>query len=128
MKIAGKVVDGMNKEPLPSASLVVTNSFYAPLGPGTITDSEGKFELDSPLLDDPSNLVLISFVGYQESILSAQQANGEVALKPSDNALQSVVVTAKKRIQQIKVNNTWYYAAVAATLVVSAGFIYYQAK
>jgi hypothetical protein len=128
MKIAGKVVDGMNKEPLPLASIVVTDIFYAPLGPGTIADDEGKFQLDTPLLDNQQNLVLISMKGYEELILSPQQANGEVSMKTWAQERDTVFVTAKKRIREIKVNNTWYYVAVAATIVISSGMIYYQVK
>lgn len=128
MKIAGRVVDSSNKEPLQSASVEVTDLFYAPLGAGAITDAEGKFSLDSAALDNSNNLVIISFVGYETVMLSPQQANGDISLTPSAQERATVYVTAKKRIQQIKVNNNWYYAAVAATLVVAAGAIYYQVK
>lgn len=124
MKITGKIVDGMNKEPLPSASIVVTDIFYVPQGPGTVADQDGNFELDSPALDNPSNLVIVSFVGYQERALSPQQAKGEIALSVSDAALQSVTVTAKKRIREIKVNNTWFYIALGVTISAWAGFTY----
>lgn len=128
MKIAGRVVDAINKEPLPSASIAVTNSFYEPVGPGTVADESGNFSLDSSELNNPYNMVLVSFVGYREAVLSPTQANGEIALNASDASLQSVIVTAKKRVQQIKSNNTWYYAAIAATVVMWAGFTYYQVK
>lgn len=127
MKITGKIVDGSNKEPLPSASVTVTDFFYAPLGPGTIADENGNFVLDSDILDN-NNLVLVSFVGYEQAILSPQQAQGEISLKPASGSLGSVTVTAKKRVKQLKQNNTWYYVAVAATVAVWAGFTYYQVK
>lgn len=128
MKIAGKIIDAQNKEPLPSASITVTDGFYAPLGPGTTADGEGKFELDHPALDSQHNLVIVSFVGYGEAVLSPQQANGEIALSPANNMMKEFVFTAKKRIGQIKRNNTWYYAACAATVIGAVSLIYRQVK
>lgn len=128
MKISGKVIDVLNNEPIPWASIVVTDIFYAPLGPGTVADEKGNFELDSTSLSNPNNLVLVSSEGYEQGIFSPQEANGEIKLKTHYGEREAYTITAKKRVKQLKVNNTWYYVAVGVTLTAFAGYTYYVVK
>ena len=131
MKISGQVVDGNTMEPLPGASLVITDQFYKPFNQGAAADDNGNFTLDSELLDNSNNRVLIGYVDndYEQAILSPGQANGQIKLIPRRDVEEATVfVTAIRRIKQLKKNFTWYYAAVGVTGITAVYLIYRVVK
>lgn len=86
-KLTGKVVDESN-QPLPGASLVVKGTKA-----GTTTDFDGNFTFETSVT---SGTLQVSFVGYETtSIAFKGNANlGTIALKPSAETLDEIVVTA----------------------------------
>ncbi|OJV20492.1 MAG: SusC/RagA family TonB-linked outer membrane protein [Dyadobacter sp. 50-39] len=92
-KVEGIVTDDAGAG-LPGVSVVVKGTQF-----GTVTDVDGKFDLNVP---DEAGLLVFSFVGYlpqEVEIGSRTQVN--VVLKPDTKALEEVVVvgygTVKKR-------------------------------
>lgn len=86
-KLTGKVVDEAN-QPLPGASLVVKGTKA-----GTTTDFDGNFTFETSVT---SGTLQVSFVGYETtSIAFKGNANlGTIALKPSAETLDEIVITA----------------------------------
>lgn len=129
MKISGQVIDGTNSEPLPGASIIITDEFYKPLNKGTVADDNGNFAFDSELLDDSKNMVSISYVDdFVQVILKPSEANGQIKLKRRDDEEATIFVTAIRHIKKLKKNFTWYYAALGVTGVTAVIFIYKVVK
>ena len=86
-KLTGKVVDESN-QPLPGASLVVKGTKT-----GASTDFDGNFTLETSV---SSGILQVSFVGYETSSVAFKgNANlGTIALKPSAESLDEIVITA----------------------------------
>ena len=92
-RITGKVRDADTEEPLPGATVRVKGTKN-----GTITDIEGNFVINASTGD----VLLISFVGFdQQQVPIQNQSNISVALSPSSESLEEVVVmgytTQKKK-------------------------------
>lgn len=116
MTIQGQVIDSKTGAGLPSASVILTDRDFASLGIGTKADENGYFSLTDDALDDDSNIVNFSYVGYGGIAIPPSSANGKISMAPATGSLEEIVVTAKKRIKQIAKNYNWYYASVAATV------------
>ena len=86
-KLTGKVVDETN-QPLPGASLVVKDTKT-----GSSTDFDGNFTLETSI---SSGILQVSFVGYEKTLVAFKgNANlGTIALKPSSESLDEIVITA----------------------------------
>ena len=82
MKVTGAVLDTKG-EPVIGASIVVTNG-----NSGTISDYEGKFELNVP---DDAKTLTISFVGMKTEVV-AVKSNVKVVLSENTEALQGEVI------------------------------------
>ncbi len=98
-KISGKVLDG-NKDPIEYANVFVQNMETSINHKGTITDTEGIFQLE---IASKSNYRLkISFIGFEdrEQIIEVKETMdlGEIQLLPSSNQLDEVVVTSERNI------------------------------
>lgn len=124
MTISGRIIDKTSGEGLPDASIVLTDANYASLGVGTKADENGNFTLTDPALDDSSTIVNVSFVGYGDITLPPSMASGTIYMAPSTGSLQEVIVTAKKRIQQLTTKNNWYNISVGVTLAGAVALIY----
>lgn len=87
-RIKGKVVDGNTNEPLTGVSISVPNSKT-----GTMTDAEGKFEINTSTL--PASLK-IHYIGYlpQDIQVTDQRTPLTIQLNESSSRLSEVVVTA----------------------------------
>lgn len=59
--VTGQVTDSESGEPLPGVNIVVEGTTN-----GTVTDSNGEFELTLPSLDES---LVVSFVGYQNQVI-----------------------------------------------------------
>ncbi|WP_245856852.1 TonB-dependent receptor [Lutibacter flavus] len=86
-KLSGKVVDESN-QPLPGASVVITGTQT-----GSSTDFDGNFSFES---STTSGNVLVSFVGYESKTIAFNGTTnfGSVALKPSAESLEEIIITA----------------------------------
>ena len=85
-KLTGKVVDETN-QPLPGASVVLSGT-----SSGASTDFDGNFTFDTSA---SSGTILISFVGYETRRLNFSGSTdfGNIALNPSAEALEEIVIT-----------------------------------
>ena len=70
---------------LPGVSVVIKGTTR-----GTTTNTEGKFELDTP---DGATTLVFSFVGYSsQEIVPGSQTNLQITMQPENTALNEVVV------------------------------------
>jgi len=91
VKITGKVIDGEYGGGLPGASVTAKGTSN-----GTMTDLDGAFEFTTT---EESGQVVISFIGYEPKTISFKATNGianvgNTTVMPSENMLESVVITA----------------------------------
>lgn len=116
-RVTGKVLDEKG-EPIVGASVRVngTNS-------GTISDLEGRFQLDVPA----GTLLRISYTGYQtkEVRVSAGTMNYTVRIEPDNKMLSELVVTALgiKREEKALSYNVQQVGNDALTAVKDANFV-----
>ena len=97
--ISGIVTDGQTGDPLPGATVQVTE-----LGIGTATDPDGNYEFDVPAGE---HVVSASFVGYERgqktiTVSEGETTNVDFALTPRTAELDEVVVTAQNIERQAK--------------------------
>lgn len=92
--ISGKVLDGVNQEPLPHAHVHFN-------GEATLTDIQGEFTLEADNL--PVHLI-ISHVGYLTDSIQIDNSKTElvIALSVASTDLHEVVVSASHRNEPIK--------------------------
>lgn len=85
--VKGKVVDAASREPLPGASVRITD-----IKTGTLTDAQGNFSLSAtkPL----PQTITVSYVGYQVQELKITGHEEPVISLQPQQALSEVVVTA----------------------------------
>ena len=87
--ITGKVTDEKGTG-LPGVSVVVKGSQR-----GTSTNAEGTFRIDLPDDNNPSAVLVFSFVGYEsKEIAIGNQSAISISLVPESKALSEVIVTA----------------------------------
>ncbi|SFS49486.1 Outer membrane receptor proteins, mostly Fe transport [Lutibacter maritimus] len=86
-KLTGKVVDETN-QPLPGASIILKGATS-----GVSTDFDGNFIFETSV---SNGTILVSFVGYEaKSFTFSKSVNfGTIALKPSAESLEEIVITA----------------------------------
>lgn len=87
--LQGKVLDAQTKEPLIGATVAVVGSSN-----GSSTNANGAFRLQ---ITDSTTRLEISYVGYDKQVVAVD--NGKllvIALQPTVNNLQQVVVTANR--------------------------------
>jgi len=88
--ISGTVTDAQTEETLPSANILIKDTYR-----GTITNSNGNFSLTIPESLLPATL-LIRYIGYetqQLTITKNSSAEHNISLKPSVTKMQEIVVT-----------------------------------
>jgi hypothetical protein len=85
--LKGKVFDSETTEPLIGATVMVPNTTN-----GVLSDIDGAFELP---IENQIDSIEISYIGYEKKIISAK-SDLLVALEPSINNLQQIVVTANR--------------------------------
>lgn len=86
--ITGSVRDGETNEPLIGANIIIRATLEA-----TLTNAAGQFTL---VLPTPSDTLDISFTGYDKKVVVNPDAALTIALFPSVNNLQQIVVTANR--------------------------------
>lgn len=83
--LSGVVYDSENKDPLVGATIVLKGTTV-----GTITDFDGKFQLDAPAL---KTIIEVSFIGYKsQEIVYSGQNSLNIAMVSSVSAIDEVVV------------------------------------
>ena len=97
----GKVIDKQN-QPISFANIVAKNKTNNSIITGVISDENGEFSIKTK----KENIFLeISFVGFTTKKLFPTQSNiGTIILKEEGEQLQEVVITARKKLIQQKVD------------------------
>jgi len=88
--ISGIVVDSESGEPLPSANILIKDTFR-----GTITNFDGEFTLT---LEDEKATLVFRYIGYKSTKVRISENSDsfiEVALEPSILEMDEIVVTDK---------------------------------
>lgn len=89
IRISGTVVDALNKTPVVSASVFISNT-----SKGTVTNRQGRFELEVNTVG--SYEVVFQSIGYATQVKSINLKSNidtiQVALQPNANELQEVIV------------------------------------
>ncbi|AMR33216.1 SusC/RagA family protein [Mucilaginibacter sp. PAMC 26640] len=91
--LSGKVVDGTDGQPVVGASVYLKNDGSV----GTTTDVTGTFKLNVPDKYAGKPLLLeIAYIGYTKELFTVADAGAviQIKLKPANNTLNEVVVTA----------------------------------
>jgi len=83
LTVTGNVTDADTSEPLPGVSVLVKGTTM-----GTVTDVNGKYSIKV----EQRKTLVFSFVGYATQELTVSNAEMNVSLKPSNAALEEVVV------------------------------------
>lgn len=89
--VKGKIFDAITKEPLAGASIFVENS-----NEGTHSNSMGAFNFTTHFTIEK---VQVAFAGYQSVTVTLTGKELSIALSPTSNRIQEVVVTASREVQ-----------------------------
>ena len=94
-KLVGTITDAFTREPLIGVTILNTDN-----GSGTVTDFDGKYELNITSL--PAH-IQFSYVGYQteEKVLKTIPAKYDLVLQADNEVLDEVVVTAGRFEQRM---------------------------
>jgi len=90
--VNGIVISDDDKMPIIGATIIVVGETAV----GTVTDIDGKFQLNVP---EKSNLLLVSYIGMKP-VEVAVGTNIKVVLKPDDKQLGEIVVTGMQRVDK----------------------------
>ena len=120
-KISGKVMDSATGQPVDYATITVQATGSNKVITGTTTDSLGSFKIQG--LEVGAYTVSIEFIGYKKHqlsniIISKKQtavALGSVALQTSSNNLGGVVVTAKQKLIENRIDKMVFNAEADLT-------------
>jgi len=80
--VKGVVLD-KSGEPLIGAGVMIDGT-----GTGTVTDAAGNFQLQA----DPADKLVVSFLGFDDAVVSAASTDLRVVLNENDNFLEETVV------------------------------------
>jgi ferric enterobactin receptor len=115
-KISGKVSDAATKQIINYATISLFKQGATVPFNGVVTDDKGNFVLAN--LADGNYVVKVEFIGYQQKLVNVSITDatpavslGNVALAPSQNQLQDVVVTAKRPTVENKIDKLVYNPA-----------------
>lgn len=99
--LTGKIIDTQN-QPISFANIVVKDKADDSLITGVISDENGEFSINTKT----ENVYLeISFIGFTtKKIVPTQPAIGTIVLEEDGQELQEVVITARKKLIQQKVD------------------------
>jgi hypothetical protein len=95
MIVYGTIYDTSNNQPLPGASVALTDNAGSQTGAGTIADAQGFFSVTSSTLDSGGRL-LISAVSHKSVLADPSSIlnTGSIGLDPDPQTLSPVTVTA----------------------------------
>lgn len=111
--VNGIVRDADTERPLAGANVLVSSS-----GKGSVTDVSGKFQIEVTAGD----YLIVSFIGFLTDTMKMSGGNREVEifLKPTEEVLQEVVVSAVSRASLIK-ENPIAVSTVSARMIERSG-------
>lgn len=98
MKLQGIILSDKTGEPLPGANVVVKSNILK----GTASNSEGRFILKLKPEELAGDSLIISFMGFQERIVSTEKVKkaNEIRLIPDARTLEEAVITGKRIIAE----------------------------
>lgn len=113
--VSGSVRDGTSEEPLASATVALHLASDSVIVTGTMTDSDGAFEIDN--VRAGNYFLRVSFVGYHPEVVSEvtiSQSNpqvdiGVVNLRVDTAELEEVEISAEREFMEIGVDRTTYH-------------------
>jgi len=116
-KISGKVIDAVTKKVIDYATVSIFKQGSTSPFNGAVTDEKGNFTIGK--LSEGDYVVKIDFIGYTEKVFEhvmVSQASesttlGDIVLSPTQNELQTVVITAKKPVVENKIDKMVYNPA-----------------
>ena len=82
----GKVVDAETREPLPYAQIRLSN------GKGCLSNEDGEFQIT---YDTEADSIIINFIGYSTTQISANSIASEILLQPLSKTLREIFVTPR---------------------------------
>ncbi|NQU81456.1 MAG: carboxypeptidase-like regulatory domain-containing protein [Bacteroidetes bacterium] len=96
--IESVIIDASTQEVLPGANIILQSDILT----GATTNAQGKFLLTITKTQQKSDSVIISFIGYDDLIISLQSLTGKesIGLKPRATVLKEATVTAKRIIAE----------------------------
>lgn len=96
IKLSGTVVDAESGEPLIGATVLIEGT-----STGTVTDFDGKFEIDLP--DEPSSTLNVSYTGFQSQSVTVSPSSQDliIRLSASTTFLDEVVIGASRTPERI---------------------------
>ena len=101
---SSRIVDAETGEPLPYVSVYVSE------GNGSITNMDGEFSVAA----EPSDVLRISYAGYETMEIKAGSLPNRIRLKPMENLLNEITVMPVEKILE----------AVAKRIVTKIGDIF----
>ena len=120
-KISGTVLDQENQEPIPYATVALTDTATTRPVDGTVADDKGKFQLKNV----PAGMynLTISFIGYEaftvKSVEVAEKGTnldlGTLLISSETKQLDEVVVQGQRVLIEEKVDRTVYNAEIDET-------------
>jgi outer membrane receptor protein involved in Fe transport len=86
--ITGYVFDNETKEPLVGANIFIRSTHT-----GTVTNTNGQFNIQIATLTDTLE---VSYIGYNKQVISSPSPQVAISLSPAVSNLQQIVVTANR--------------------------------
>lgn len=107
-----------------SQGVPFANVTLSPSGFSTMTNEKGGFSLsDERITSDQT--ITVTHSSYEEVSLPVKDLDSTINFKPKDNPMDSVTVTAKRKLQQLSKSNYALPIALAACAVVTVGIYFY---
>ena len=110
-KFTGVVIDGIEKKPMVGANVLiktVTDSLLL----GTVTDGQGRFEIERPQIPDVK--IMITFVGYQTITRNHNFRDpvdlGELVLLEDSKVLGEVIIEGEVPVGEMRGDTTSFNA------------------
>ncbi len=119
--LSGKVVDAETQKPVPFAGVQLGNTVFR-----TTTGPDGTFSL-KPGSVAANEVLIVSHIGYQQETVKLKpgQTNYILTLKPKNNTLSEVKITASKKLEPRKISPE---TVVDYTLINKRLFVLYWEK
>lgn len=110
IKITGKIIDKVSKQPLEYATVTFSNTKYAKAITGGISNPKGEFDVDivPGIYDIKIEFISFKTITIKDRKFSEVASIGEIALEEDATQLNEVVVRADKSSVEIKLDKKVY--------------------
>nr|WP_294936267.1 TonB-dependent receptor [uncultured Flavobacterium sp.] len=110
VKVSGKVIEQVSKQPLEYASIYMQNTKNPSMVYGGITDSKGEFSFDVPT---GIYYIKVEFLGFKKVEFKDKEINkdtnlGTIGVTEDSKQLEEVVVIAERSTVEIKLDKKVY--------------------